>query len=81
MENSVVSDAVSIGSRVRVLDLEYNEEDEYQIVGSQEADPTVGRISDESPIGKAMMGRKTGETISVEAPGGSFQYKILDVSY
>ena len=81
VDGSTGSGAISIGSRVRILDVEYNEEEEYQIVGSQEANPAIGRISDESPIGRALMGHQPGDVISVEAPGGSFEYKILDVTY
>ena len=81
VDSGTGSDAISIGSRVRVLDMEYNEEEEYQIVGSQEANPATGRISDESPIGRALVGRRPGDTVSVEAPGGVFKYKILDAAY
>ena len=87
LENAEIVDSaagtgtISIGSRVRVLDMEYNEEEEYQIVGSQEADSQKNRVSDESPIGRAMVGRQIGDVIVVEAPGGSFEYKILDVAY
>ena len=75
------TNTVALGTVVRVLDMEYNEEEEYQIVGSQEANPATGRISDESPIGRALVGRRPGDTVSVEAPGGVFKYKILDASY
>ena len=60
--------AIGIGSRVTVLDVEFGEENEYQIVGSQEADPAAGRISDDSPFGKGLIGHKIGETVTVEAP-------------
>lgn len=73
--------AVGIGSKVKVLDIEFNEEAEYQIVGSQEANPRTGRISDDSPFGRGLMGHKIGETVVVEAPAGALQFKILDVSY
>lgn len=73
--------AIGIGSKVKVLDIEFNEEAEYQIVGSQEANPRTGRISDDSPFGRGLMGHKIGETVTVEAPAGSLQFKILDVSY
>ena len=72
---------IGIGSKVKVLDIEVNEEMEYQIVGSQEANPVLGRISDESPFGRGLMGHKIGETVTVEAPAGALQFKILDVSY
>ena len=72
---------IGIGSKVKVLDIEFNEEAEYQIVGSQEANPVLGRISDESPFGRGLMGHKIGETVTVEAPAGSLQFTILDISY
>ena len=72
---------IGIGSKVKVLDLEYNEEADYQIVGSQEANPVLGRISDDSPFGRGLMGHKIGETVTVDAPVGSLQFKILDISY
>ena len=73
--------AIGIGSKVKVLDIEFNEEAEYQIVGSQEANPRTGRISDDSPFGRGLMGHKIGETVTVDAPAGALQFKILDVSY
>ena len=72
---------IGIGSKVKVLDMEFNEEAEYQIVGSQEANPVLGRISDESPFGRGLMGHKIGETVTVEAPVGALQFQILDISY
>ncbi len=72
---------IGIGSKVKVLDMEFNEETEYQIVGSQEANPVLGRISDESPFGRGLMGHKIGETVTVEAPVGALQFQILDISY
>ena len=87
LENAEIVDSaasagtIAIGSKVRLLDVEYNEEEEYQIVGSQEVNPATGRISDESPIGRAILGRQIGDTVTVEAPGGEFAYKILDVTY
>lgn len=73
------SDEVSPGCRFRVLDVELEEEEEYHFVGSQEANPMEGKISDESPFGKALLGRKIGETVNVEAPSGTIQYKILEI--
>jgi transcription elongation factor GreA len=72
---------IGIGSKVRVLDLEFNEEDEYQIVGSQEANPTSKRISDDSPFGRGLIGHRTGETVIVEAPAGDLKFQILDVTF
>ena len=73
------SDAVSLGSQVKVLDLEFNEEETYRIVGSQEADPMNGRISEDSPFGKALLGKVVGDEIVVEAPAGTIRYKLLDI--
>ena len=72
---------VSIGSKVKVLDVELGEEDEYYIVGSQEANPIAKRISDDSPFGRGLMGHKIGETVTVTAPAGDLQFEILDVTY
>lgn len=78
--NDVATDAVGICSKVKVLDVEFDEEEIYTIVGSTEADPDSNKISDESPIGTALMGRKAGETVSVETPGGVIELKILEIS-
>ncbi len=72
-------DQVRLGSVVVVLDKEFNEEVTYKIVGSQEADPMKGTISEDSPFGKALLGRDIGEEIVVEAPAGQIHYQILDV--
>ena len=72
-------DTVTLGSIVRVLDLEFNEEDEYEIVGSQEANPKQGRISDDSPAGRALRGHRAGDTVSVLAPAGEVRLQILSV--
>lgn len=71
---------VVVGVKVKVLDEEYGEESEYRVVGSTEADPQDGRISDESPVGKALMGKKVGDEVIVEAPGGEFKLKIVAIS-
>lgn len=73
------ADAIVIGSRVKVLDIDEDVEEEYQIVGSQEANPMEGRISDDSPFGFALKGHKAGETVTVEAPAGELQFKIISV--
>ena len=79
-ESEVSTDTITIGSKVKLYDVEFEEEMEYTIVGSTEANPDEGRISDESPIGKALIGRTKGETVDIETPGGIVQYKILDIS-
>lgn len=75
----VAADVVTIGSRVRVLDVDEDVEEEYTIVGSQEANPMDGRISDDSPFGFALKGHKVGETVTVAAPVGELQFKIIAV--
>ena len=72
-------DTIWLGNKVTVLDVEFGDELVYDIVSSIEADPMNGKISDDSPLGKAMLGRKAGDTIEVEAPIGTLQYKILKV--
>ncbi len=74
------SKSVVIGSKVKILDVEFDEECEYRIVGSAEADPALGLISDESPVGKALLGHKVGETVFAEAPAGEIEFKIISVS-
>ncbi len=78
-ESDVTSDVVSIGSRVRLRDIDAGETVEYHIVGSAEANPAEHRLSNESPVGKAIIGRKKGEVVEVAAPRGSLKYKILDI--
>jgi transcription elongation factor GreA len=75
IEDHPMPDRVCLGSRVTVQD-DTGGSDEYQIVGSVEADPRQGRISDESPVGQALLGRRVGEEIDVTAPGGSFRLTI-----
>ena len=71
---------VVIGCKVKVLDVEFGDEDEYRVVGSTEADSREGKISDESPMGKALLGKKLGDEVPVEAPAGEFKVKILEIS-
>ncbi len=71
---------VVVGVKVKVLDVEYGDESEYRVVGSTEADPQTGKISDESPVGKALMGKKIGDEVIVEAPGGEFKLKVIGIS-
>ena len=72
-------DTVTLGSIVKVLDLEFEEEDTYEIVGSQEANPKAGRISDDSPVGQALIGHRAGETVVIHAPMGELKFEILSV--
>ena len=73
------ADMIHVGTTVVVKDLEFDEEETYEIVGSQEADPMNGRISEESPFGKALLGHKVGEEVVVEAPAGNLRYQILKI--
>ena len=78
-EDEVDLDKINIGCKVKILDLEYNDELEYKIVGSTEANSLKGKISNESPVGKALIGAKVGDVITVETPAGTFQYKVLEI--
>lgn len=71
---------VTVGSLVRVKDIEFDEINEYRLVGTVEADPMNNRISNESPVGRALLGRKKGEIVDVEVPAGIIKYEILEVS-
>ena len=70
---------IRLGSRITVLDLEFDEQETYEVVGSQEADPMNGRISEDSPFGRALLGKEVGEEVLVEAPAGNLRYKVLDI--
>ena len=72
-------DIVHVGNTVVVKDLEFDEQLSYQIVGSQEADPMNGVISEDSPFGKALLGKNAGDEVTVDAPAGPVEYKILKV--
>ncbi|MEW6624132.1 MAG: transcription elongation factor GreA [Bacillota bacterium] len=78
--DAVDTEVVSVGSKVRLKDLEFDDEFEYIIVGSMEADPAENKISNESPVGKALIGQTMGSTIAVNVPAGTVQYKILEIS-
>ena len=75
----IISDAVSIGTRVKLKDIDANETVEYHIVGSAEANPSEHKLSNESPVGKAILGRKKGEVVEVVAPRGALKFKIMDI--
>lgn len=72
------SSIINVGCTVKIKDLEFDEEMEYKIVGSTEANSLQGKISNESPVGKALIGSKTGDTVEVETPAGIIKYEILD---
>ena len=78
-ESNAPSNMVTIGCKVTVVDAKGNEMPVYKIVGSQEADPMNRIISEESPFGKALVGAKEGDTVTVEAPGGSMQYTVKKI--
>ena len=71
---------VKLGNKVTVLDVEFGEEDTYEIVSSIEADPTENKISDDSPLGHALLGKREGNTVSVDAPVGVIEYKIVKIA-
>ena len=79
VEDEVDLDKINIGCLVKLLDVEFDEELEYKIVGSTEANSLKGKISNESPVGKALMGKQVGETVVVETQSGAFSYKILEI--
>ncbi|HIS08031.1 transcription elongation factor GreA [Lachnoclostridium sp. An196] len=79
LEEEIDLDKINIGCNVRVLDLEYNEEEEYKLVGSSEASSLQNKISNESPIGRALIGARIGDVVTVEAPAGEIKYKVLSI--
>jgi transcription elongation factor GreA len=78
-KKEISKDAVSIGSKVRLRDVAANKTFEYHIVGSAEANPAENKLSNESPVGKAIMGKKKGEIVEVAAPRGSLKFKIMEI--
>ena len=79
VEEEVDLDKISVGCRVKILDMEYDEELDYKIVGSTEANSLKGKISIESPVGKALLGAKVGEVVTVETQAGDLNYKVLEI--
>ncbi len=79
VEDEVDLDRISIGCKVDILDIEYNETFTYKIVGSTEANSLKGKISNESPVGRALIGAQKGETVSVDTQAGQLQYKVLEI--
>ena len=78
-ESEIDTKTVQVGNIVTLLDMEFDEEVEYTIVGTTEVDLSLNKISNESPIGKALMGKKKKDVVSVEAPAGTIQFKILNI--
>ena len=79
-DSEIQTDSVRPGVAVGVLDMEFDEEDEFMIVNSHEVDPVARKISDQSPIGKALIGAKVGDVVTVEVPDGTAQFKILKIT-
>ncbi len=79
-EDEIDTSKVTVGTKVTILDVEFDEEVTYEIVGSTEAAPDKNKISDESPLGKALLGAKPKKTVTVESPNGSYKVKILSIS-
>ena len=78
-ESQIDSNTVTVGSTVKVYDTDFEEEVEYTIVGSAEADPYEGKISNESPVGKALLGRTIGDIVDVQVPDGVAKFEILEI--
>lgn len=78
-DDEVGTDIVSVGSTVVVYDLDLDEEVSYTIVGSAESDPLENKISNESPVGEALLGKKRGDVVEVQVPAGVIRYKIVDI--
>ena len=79
VEDEVDLDKISVGCKVKLLDVEYNEEMEFYIVGSTEANSLQNKISNESPVGRALMGKSAGDVVDVETQAGIIQYKVLEI--
>ncbi len=79
-DDDISTEMVTLGCKVKVYDMDFEEEAEYYIVGSTEADPNKNKLSDESPVGRALIGAKAGDVVTVEAPNGEFQVKVLEIT-
>ena len=79
-DENIGNEVVALGSKVKLKDLEFGDELEYTLVGSVEADPDANKISNESPVGKAILGQPTGSIVEVQVPAGALKYEILDIS-
>jgi transcription elongation factor GreA len=78
-KREISSDVVSVGSHVKLRDLDAKKTEEYHIVGSAEANPAENKLSNESPVGRAILGRKKGEVVEVTAPRGALKFKIMEI--
>lgn len=79
-EDEIDTSKVAVGTKVKILDIDFEEEIVYEIVGSTEADPAAGKISDESPLGVALIGAVPEQTVKVVSPNGEYEVKILEIS-
>lgn len=78
-EDEVDLSTINVGCKVRLYDVEFDEEIDYALVGSTEADPLRGKISNESPVGEALIGSKVGDEVEVDTPSGTLKFKILEI--
>ena len=79
-EDEIDTSKVTLGTKVKIFDIDMDEEDEYEIVGSTEADPMENKISDESPLGLALLGAEPGATVTVKSPNGEYKVKVISIS-
>lgn len=79
-ESELNNELIHIGSVVKLRDCEFDEEIEYQIIGSNEANPFEGKLSDESPVGAALIGHRVGDTVDVDTPNGNIKFVVLEIS-
>jgi transcription elongation factor GreA len=79
-ENAIATDAVSLGSTVKVLNCQLGAEITYSLVGSNETDPLAGKISDQSPIGAALIDKKVGDEVEITIPAGVLKLKVLEIA-
>ena len=79
-DKQLSKDVIGVGNTISLYDMEFEEEVEYKLVGSIESDPDKGYVSNESPIGKALIGKKVGEIVTINTPGGEIQMKVLKIS-
>lgn len=79
-ENDITTESIQVGTKTKVKDYTLNEVFMYQIVGSNEADPIKGKISDESPVGRDLIGRRVGDKVDIDTPSGYVTYEVLEIS-
>ena len=79
-DKDIKTDKVSVGNTVKIYNIATEQEEEYRIVGSTESDPIEGKISDDCPLGKTLLGQRVGDSINVETPGGIVKYTVMSIS-